>query len=252
MDNDRFLATVERRLHTDRDRAQLAVAAVLESLAERLSRGEARDLVERLPVELSVWLLTDHREAFDVDEFLRRIAKRERVDIDTAERHARAVLSVLREAVDPAEVADLVSDLPEDFHPIVLNLAVMPYETFVEHVARGAGLGTTRAARATEAVLETVAERIPRGEVDDLEARLPIQLHEALRRGAAHADARSRAMPAEEFARRVAAREGASLRDATRHTRAVMATLRDAVGVEEFADVVVELPKDYDPLLRAP
>ena len=100
-------------------------------------------------------------------------------------------------------------------------------------------------------MLETVAERIPRGEVDDLEARLPIHMHDALRRGAAQADARSRAMRAEEFARRVAGREGASVRDATRHTRAVMATLRDAVGVEEFADVVVELPKDYDPLLRA-
>jgi hypothetical protein len=31
-----------------------------------------------------------------------------------------------------------------------------------------------------------------------------------------------------------------------------MAALRDAVGVEELSDVVVELRKDYDPLLRAP
>jgi uncharacterized protein (DUF2267 family) len=64
LDNDRFLATAERRLQTYRDQARLAVAAVLESLAERLSRGEARDLVEQLPIELSVWLLTDRREAF--------------------------------------------------------------------------------------------------------------------------------------------------------------------------------------------
>jgi uncharacterized protein (DUF2267 family) len=32
----------------------------------------------------------------------------------------------------------------------------------------------------------------------------------------------------------------------------VFATLREAVGVEEFADVQVELPRDYAPLLDAP
>jgi hypothetical protein len=34
------------------------------------------------------------------------------------------------------------------------------------------------------------------------------------------------------------------LRELTRHTRALLKTLRDAIGVEEFSDGVAELPKD--------
>jgi uncharacterized protein (DUF2267 family) len=252
VDIERFLSTVERRLHTDRPGAQQAVAATLETLAERLSPGEVRDLVEQLPLDLSVWLLTDHTEPFDVDEFLQRVAKRENVDIRTAEWHARTVLAVVREAIPPDEVADLLSDLPEDFRPIVLNLAIMPLDTFVHHVAEATDLEPDAAVRAVEAVLQTLAERLPAGEVDDLKSKLPVGLHAVLSCGADRADHDTRTASAEAFVRHVATREGASLREATRHTRAVLETLRDAIGVEEFSDIVAELPKDYDPMLPRP
>ena len=60
-----------------------------------------------------------------------------------------------------------------------------------------------------------------------------------------------------EFLRRVAAREGAdagqvSLADeVSGHVRAVFATLAEAVSNQEWFDVLVELPADYQGLIPA-
>lgn len=53
----------------------------------------------------------------------------------------------------------------------------MPAAAFVSRVAERAGLHVERARRAVDAVLETLAERIAGGEVDDLIARLAPALH---------------------------------------------------------------------------
>jgi uncharacterized protein (DUF2267 family) len=52
-------------------------------------------------------------------------------------------------------------------------------------------------------------------------------------------------VPLQSFARRVAEREGVPPAEALVHARAVLATLREAVGDEEFLDVMSELPADY-------
>jgi uncharacterized protein (DUF2267 family) len=252
MDSETFLTQVGRRAQLDRESAERATQATLETIGERLSKGQARDIVEQLPVEFAAWILTDRTESFDVDELVIRIAKREGTDFDTAERHARVVFSVLREAITPDEVDDLVADLPEDMRPIVCNLAVPSIDELVDHVAKLAELDRDGARRALAAVLQTLAERLPRGEVDDLITRLPIHVHGELKLGIAHADDRTIRMPAEELVRRVAGREGVGLRDGTRDVRVVLQVLRDAIGVEEFSDIVVGLPRDYDPLLPAP
>jgi uncharacterized protein (DUF2267 family) len=57
-------------------------------------------------------------------------------------------------------------------------------------------------------------------------------------------------MPLESFVRRVAEREGVTPAEALVHARAVLATLREAVGDEEFLDVMSELPADYKRTLR--
>jgi uncharacterized protein (DUF2267 family) len=248
MDYEAFIASVRRRAHLQHDEAERAVAATLQTLAERLSKGaldqgENRDLVEQLPIELSPWLLTDQpQEVFDIDEFLRRVAEREGVDVFSAERDARIVFSVLREAISSDEVDDLLADLPHDFRPIVLNLLVPTSEEFL---ARTGLEDASVARRATVAVLETLAERVPAGEVDDLIQRLPLDFHEPLRR---HRDELV-PMAADEFVHRVAERERTSADEARRHIRQVLAELRETVSVEEFSDIVVELPKDYDALL---
>jgi uncharacterized protein (DUF2267 family) len=254
MDFQRFIATVAARAHLSDADAERATQATLETLNERLTGGEARDLVRRfLPPELAAWMPRGHwGERFDADEFVRRVAKREDVDPDTAEQHARVVLRVVREAIGPEETARLAADLPEDFRPVLFDLIVMPADELVAKVAVQTGLGPDDARRAVRAVLETLAERVPPGEVRDVMSRLPREFHEDLRAGLSRADDDSRRMPATEFLRRVAEREGVSPELALRHVRALHATLREAVSPEEFADVQVELPNDYDPLLPRP
>src|SRR6266536_2206172 len=100
------------------------------------------------------------------------------------------------------------------------------------------------AQRATEAVLETLAERIAPGDVEDLIARLPIPMHAALKRGMAQADDVSRRMPADEFVARVARRAGIDVEQARGYAHAVLSTLRELVP-EEFFDVTVQLPDEY-------
>jgi uncharacterized protein (DUF2267 family) len=68
----------------------------------------------------------------------------------------------------------------------------------------------------TEAVLETVAERIAAGQVQDLMAQLDPLLHQVFE-----------------------------------HARVVFGTLSEAVSRKEWFDIVVELPEDHRPLMPA-
>src|SRR3954447_12739407 len=104
MDYQRFISTGERGAGLGTEGARRATRATLETLGERISRGEARDLAAQLPPELAPLVATDHdAEAFDVEEFLRRVAEREEVDLEAAQRHATAVLTALGRAVDAQE-----------------------------------------------------------------------------------------------------------------------------------------------------
>jgi uncharacterized protein (DUF2267 family) len=94
-------------------------------------------------------------------------------------------------------------------------------------------------------VLETLGERIAGGEVDDLLTRLPLALHAPLKVGRAHSGGSARRMSFDEFAQRVAERERTSSLAAREHTAAVLATLREAVGDDEFFDATAQLPADY-------
>ena len=75
-----------------------AITATLESLNERISGGEARDLAAQLPQEIQLALRPKAEEAedFSLEEFYRRVAEREGVDIETARIYASAVMRVLR------------------------------------------------------------------------------------------------------------------------------------------------------------
>ena len=256
MDHDEFLTIVEQAARAGGDAAERATRATLQTLGERLDRGEARDLAGQLPPELSPWIATmTAAEGFDIDEFLRRVADREEVDVATAERHARAVFAALGRAVSPRELADMEAELPRDFAPLFAkgpDVEVVPAEAFLARVAERAGLDAAGARRASDAVLETLAERIAPGETDDLTSRLPVALHEPLKRGAARADGSARQMGLDEFLRRVADREGTPPLQARDHARAVLATLREAVADDEFFDVTVQLPDEYAVLLAAP
>lgn len=258
MDYREFIQVTQREGGIDGDLAERAARATLMTLAERLSPGQARDLLEQLPAEMKPWLHTQRAaEGFDIDEFLCRVAEREGVDVETAERHAHAVFFALGQAVSRDEIADVADELPQDFAPLVAEAQcrffdVMPAEDFLAKVAERAGLDADEARRATEAVLEALAERIAGGEVDDLIPRLPLALHGPLRRGRAASGGAARRMPLDRFVDRIAELAGVDPLEAREYARAVFATLREAVRDEEYFDVTVQLPPDYHVLLPEP
>jgi uncharacterized protein (DUF2267 family) len=250
---EQFIRVVQDAADLDRGPAQRAARVVLQTLAERLSAGQARDIAAQLPPDLAAWLGPKGRaEPFDVDEFLRRIAEREQVDLKAAERHARAVFLALGRTVSSQEIADMAAELPKGFAPLLPSgerIEVMPGDVFIERVAERAGLAPDAALRASDAALETLAERISGGEVEDLLAQLPPEFHEPLRRGDALSNGAARKMTLEQFVRRVAEREGVAPDEARTHTRAVLATLREAVTPKEWFDMTSQLPQDYTVVL---
>jgi uncharacterized protein (DUF2267 family) len=98
--------------------AEQAITATLETLSERLTGGEANDLAAQLPEELKAPLerSAEEAEGFSLEEFYGRVAEREGVDIETARNDASAVMSVLRVAVTPGQLDDLMAQLPSEFN----------------------------------------------------------------------------------------------------------------------------------------
>jgi uncharacterized protein (DUF2267 family) len=263
---DTFVATVEREAHAPRPEAERAVRATLQTLAERISSGEAHDIAEQLPPPLRPLLDSDgDAEPFTLAEFLRRVAEREGVqDLTTAEQHAAAVFAALGAAVTRDEIHDMASELPREYAPLVAAAEAPPpppapdprvtlsADEFEARVARRASVDRHLAHRIATAVLETLGDRISRGEVEDLAERLPPQLREPLLRGDALSHGAARPLSLEEFELAVAERAGVTPDQARGHARAVFATLREAVGPKEFSDMVAQLPDEYHALLAPP
>jgi uncharacterized protein (DUF2267 family) len=252
MNYEQFIGTVQHAADLSWNEAEAATRATLEALGERISPGEARDLADRLPEELGAWVHTDtEAEGFDVDEFVRRVAEREGVDAAAAERHVRAVFLALWRATGARELADVASELSRDYAPLLPvgpQVEVVSGEAFLARVEERTGLDRDGAARAVDAVLATLAERLAGGEVEDLIVHLPLALHEPLRRGVAEGGDKAKRMSVDEFVHRVAEREGIPLEQAQDHARAVLATLREALPDAEFRDIDAQLPAEYDPL----
>lgn len=119
MKHDEFIGQVQHRARlSSRGDAEIATRATLETLAERLAGGEANDLASQLPRGFAEYLragLAGEGERFSVQEFFERVSERERVDLPKAVYHARAVISVLYDAVSPGEMADVRAQLPAEY-----------------------------------------------------------------------------------------------------------------------------------------
>jgi uncharacterized protein (DUF2267 family) len=246
---DEFVTIVAQAAQIDRERAKRAIQVTLQTLGERIDAGEARHLAAELPEQLAPWVATrTPAERFDVDEFLRRVAEREGIGVELAEKHTKAAFVGLQRALSDRAFAHLRSQLSSDFLPLLPigpEIEVMPAESFRRRVADRAGIDADAARRATEAVLETLAARIAGGEVDDLRVRLPVELHPALNRGKALSGGEASRMKLDAFLRRVAQREGISVDRAREHVAAVLRTLQEAIGGQEFLDVTAQLSDDY-------
>jgi uncharacterized protein (DUF2267 family) len=120
MNFDEFTGTVQNRLELPATGETVrAIRATLTTLGERLTEGEAADLAGPLPMEIDHYLtgaVDDHGQRFDWDEFLDRVAERERTT-DADDRadvayHARVVVAVVAEAVPAGELRQVRDQLP--------------------------------------------------------------------------------------------------------------------------------------------
>lgn len=251
---DELVTIVAQAARLDRETAERAIQVTLQTLEERIDAGEARHLAEELPEQLAPWVATGSpAERFDVDEFLRRVAEREGTGVELAEKHAKAAFVGRERTLSDRAFAHLRSQLSSDFLPLLpigAEIEVMPAQSFVRRVADRAGIDADHARPATDAVLKTLAARIAGGQVDDLRLRLPVALHPALDRGKALSGGEASRMKLDAFIRQVAQREGISVDRAREHVAAVLRTLQDAFGEQEFLGVTAQLPADYNALVE--
>jgi uncharacterized protein (DUF2267 family) len=109
--NVRTLAELESN-----DQAENAIRATLETLRERLAGNEPNNLAAQLPPELAGYVQGEGgRERFSLGEFYDRVARKEGVGPNEATVHARAVASVLMNAVTEGEIDDIRDQLGEEY-----------------------------------------------------------------------------------------------------------------------------------------
>jgi uncharacterized protein (DUF2267 family) len=123
MNYDHFVGQVQHRARLGSlGDAVGAIRGTLETLGERLSGGEAKDLAAQLPREIGYYLFRGAipfgGERFHYREFVERVANRERVDPPLAAYHSRVVMEVVGEAVSGGEIDDVADQLPADFAPL--------------------------------------------------------------------------------------------------------------------------------------
>jgi len=108
---------VVERAEVDRSDARSAVESTLAVLSERLDAGEAGDLAAQLPEEVAWALRGSDREAdaFSADKFVRRVASREGIAPNDADKRVRAVLATLQDAVGAGVLEHVLSQLPPDY-----------------------------------------------------------------------------------------------------------------------------------------
>jgi uncharacterized protein (DUF2267 family) len=266
MKYEEFLASAATVAGIGREEIDRSTRAVLKTLADRIGPKEARDTASQLPKELKRALepAIVNAGAFDAEEFLRRVAERGGLTADEARERTRAVFVALRQAVSDGELRDWQFDLSTDY----VDLAARPADTghaprgahpgtrghsetgltaaeFIRRVAERAGIDDQRATRTTDAVLETLGQRIAAGQAQDLAAQLPKPAAEPLRRS----DGPARPIPLDDFVHQVAEREGELDVIAREHARAVLTTVREAVTADEWHDTLAELPREYEAVL---
>ena len=117
MKHDEFVARVRdlAELETNEE-AEHAIKATFETLKERLAGNEPNNLADQLPEEIAPPLRGEGgRDSFSLAEFYRRVSEKEGVEEPEAIRHARAVATVLEEAVTTGEMDHIRDQLKPEY-----------------------------------------------------------------------------------------------------------------------------------------
>lgn len=114
-----LLSAVERTDEFDsEDEAREATKATLETFGERLARGEAMDIADFLGPNPTAWIVEDQEEPadeFDIETFVERVADREGVSKQAAQRHAQAVFEGFDRVVPESELNRARTQLPDGY-----------------------------------------------------------------------------------------------------------------------------------------
>lgn len=119
-----FINAVALRTKVSTDQATTLTRVTLETLADRISAGQAESLAYQLPEGLDDCLRKPLRQdqvksSLGLDDFVQRVADRPDVDQALARTGVRAVLTTLREAVSRDEFEDAVAQLPKEFRQVI-------------------------------------------------------------------------------------------------------------------------------------
>ncbi|MFC4019176.1 DUF2267 domain-containing protein [Micromonospora sp. GCM10011542] len=126
MEYQDFINAVATRAKVPEDQAAILTRATLQTLADRISAGQAENLAYQLPDGLDDHLRKppphrrdEHATSFGLEEFVRRVGDRQDVDRALAGAGVGAVLSTLREAVTRDQFEDAVAQLPKEFRQVL-------------------------------------------------------------------------------------------------------------------------------------
>ncbi|MGN9809269.1 DUF2267 domain-containing protein [Micromonospora sp. BQ11] len=127
MNDNEFVALVATRSGMSSEQAAAVTQATLTTLAERIDGGEARDLADHLPGDLRAYAFggSETAERFGLDVFVARVSGRADLDADQARDGVTAVFDVLRDALDPTDYEQVVTQLPAEYGDVADQTA--PY-----------------------------------------------------------------------------------------------------------------------------
>ncbi|GAA3741989.1 uncharacterized protein (DUF2267 family) [Spinactinospora alkalitolerans] len=128
MQHDEFIGKVQNQADlANRGEAEQATRVTLETLAEHLPDGLARNLAGQLPTEIGEHLERASgsgsgeagAERFGLREFVDRVGERAGVQRAGAEQSVRAVCAVVGEAVNEPELEKVRGVLPDDLRSLL-------------------------------------------------------------------------------------------------------------------------------------
>ncbi|MFG3604324.1 DUF2267 domain-containing protein [Micromonospora chersina] len=127
MEYEDFINAVATRAKVSTEQAATLTGVTLETLADRISAGQAEDLAYQLPDRLAEHLSRplggEMATSYGLDEFVRRVGDRPEVDRALAGAGVGAVLTTLREAVTRDEFENAVAQLPKEFSQVIEPVA---------------------------------------------------------------------------------------------------------------------------------
>ena len=265
---DRFLEEIARQSHLPGHvGAATAATVVVCTLAARLTRGQAHQLLGALPMPLQPLFrpCIAHRHgtvaALDDAGFLQRIAARLHVTPAHAELICDAVFRAVRADLPAAVIAHVAGQLPHDLRDLwggarpVPIVDLTPFDarhTLLAEIAEHAPLppGVT-AVDAFAAVMCMFTQRLSGGEARDVLLGLPAALHPLITRCIRHRDEQGAVFDRDQLLRSVADDLGTAPPLAEWIILAVFTAVQHALPAKEVRDVASQLPADLGALWAA-